>query len=174
MNPLRALRERTLTAAGWRTALQGLLLVTLLTTRLADAASPNQEVEAVLARAEAPSGVVFEVVSSRENALQRVLPDIKRYAERLKARFPEIGVAVVSHGSEQFSLLSENQPKYAGLHQSIEALVKSEDIPVHVCGGHASWRDNVPEDFPKFVDVAPSGPGQIRVYEDMGYVLIIL
>ena len=30
------------------------------------------------------------------------------------------------------------------------------------------------EHFPDYVDVAPTGPGQIRAYEELGYLLIEL
>ena len=76
----------------WRHFCRVLIACVMLSTGMnAPAATPNQALEAVLARDEAPQGVVFEVVSSRENALERVLPDIKLYAERLKARFLPFG-----------------------------------------------------------------------------------
>ena len=32
----------------------------------------------------------------------------------------------------------------------------------------------MPEDFPGYVDVAPSGPAQIRSYRELGYELLIV
>jgi len=47
-----------------------------------------------------------------------------------------------------------------------------KNIHVHVCGVHASWRSMTAEDFPDYVDVAPSGPAQINQYRTLGYVVI--
>jgi hypothetical protein len=30
------------------------------------------------------------------------------------------------------------------------------------------------EDFPDYVNVAPTGPGQISLYEELGYFLIVI
>ena len=154
------------------TVAAGFVLLYLMALRVQ--ASADAELSELLARAEPPAGVVFEVVSGDEAALQKLMPKVKTYSERLRARFPGLEIAVVSHGSEQFSLLLSEASAYAGLHADIQALVGESDVPVHVCGGHASWRSNTAEDFPKYVDVAPSGPGQIRAYQALGYVLIVL
>ena len=50
----------------------------------------------------------------------------------------------------------------------------ADDITVHVCGTHASWRGKVDEDFPDYVDVAVSGPAQINDYQALGYELVVL
>ena len=137
-------------------------------------AGSEDELAAVLDRPEAPPGVVFEVVSGDERQLTKLTPLIKNYAERLRARFPGLEIALVTHGSEQFSLLSSNTEEYQTLHREIEALIKDDKVPVHVCGNHASWRNNTAADFPKYVDVAPSAGGQLRHYEDRGFILIVL
>ena len=45
---------------------------------------------------------------------------------------------------------------------------------MHVCETHASWYRVTAEDFPDYVDVAPTGPGQVRLYEEMDYELIVV
>lgn len=135
-------------------------------------ASADQRVEALLRGAEAPPGVVFEVVTGDEEALVSAIPRVRKLARRLRERFPGLDVAVVSHGREQFALLDTAASSYPDLHAQVQALTDQESIDVHVCGAHASWYDHVVEDFPTFVDVAPSAPARINDYRDLGYVVI--
>ncbi len=134
-------------------------------------ASNQQEIEQLLAQKDAPFGVVFEIVEGDDNALQWAIPAVNQYIRQLRARFPDIGLAVVSHGSEQFGLMKDQQKENALVHTAVQSLVAS-DVPVHVCGTHASWRNKTAADFPNYVNVTPAGPTEIRNYEAMGYVLI--
>jgi intracellular sulfur oxidation DsrE/DsrF family protein len=134
-------------------------------------ASNQQEIEQLLAQQDAPFGVVFEIVEGSGDALQWAIPAVNKYVKQLRERFPDIGLAVVSHGSEQFGLMKSQQKEKAEVHKTVQSLVAS-DVPVHVCGTHASWRGKEAKDFPDYVDVAPAGPTEIRNYEAMGYVLI--
>jgi intracellular sulfur oxidation DsrE/DsrF family protein len=136
-------------------------------------AGNQQEIERLLAQPDAPFGVVFEIVEGSDAALQWAIPAINKYVKQLRERFPDIGLAVVSHGSEQFGLMKSKQKENAQVHKTVQSLVAS-DVPVHVCGTHASWRGKEAKDFPDYVDVAPAGPTEIRNYEAMGYVLIEL
>ena len=146
------------------------MLLLLWGTAIADTAS---EVDAIIARKDAPLGVVFEIAQNRETALDGVALQVKQYAQRLRARFPQLKIALVSHGREQFSLLKNNE-KYSSVQSGVRELVKNQDIDVHVCGTHASWYEKHPEDFPDYIDVAPSGPVQINNYRELGYVLVVL
>ena len=152
----------------------GLLAGSALTTLApgALAAAPEGAVERVLAL-KAPPGVVFEVVEWDESALNTIVPQITGYAERLRARFPELPVAVVTHGSEQFSLMTSNQDNYSELHSQVRALTGEGNVDVHVCGNHASWRNKGTEDFPDYVDVASSAASKMSEYRALGYVVII-
>ena len=136
-------------------------------------ASNQQEIQQLLAQNDAPFGVVFEIVEGSGEALQWAIPAVNKYAKQLRKRFPDIGLAVVSHGSEQFGLMTSKQKENANVHKTVQSLVAS-DVPVHVCGTHASWRGKEAKDFPDYVDVSPAGPTEIRNYEDMGYVLVEL
>lgn len=136
-------------------------------------ASTDDEVARLLAQDEAPFGVVFEIVEGDEAALQQLLPGVRDAIERIRTRFPDTGFAIVSHGREEFALQTENRAEYPVIHEQVQALV-SEDVPVHVCATHASWYGITPEDFPDYVDVAPTGPGQVRLYQDLGYELIVV
>lgn len=137
-------------------------------------ASVESEISQILAHPnDPPVGVVFEVVEGNEGSLQWALPQIKKYAKILKNKFAKINIAVVSHGKEEFALLESNNKKYAAVHKDVKQLV-SDDIPVHVCGTHASWYGKDDEDFPDYVDVTPAGPAQINDYENMGYTLVVI
>ncbi|HEC20595.1 MAG TPA: hypothetical protein ENI97_14855 [Gammaproteobacteria bacterium] len=150
--------------------LLSLFFTTLLFSGLGQAGN-QAEIDRLLAREDAPFGVVFEIVEGDGDALQWAIPTVNDYVKQLRARFPDIGLAVVSHGSEQFGLMKSEQKDNAQVHKTVQSLVAS-DVPVHVCGTHASWRGKNASDFPDYVDVAPAGPTEIRNYEAMGYVLI--
>ena len=133
----------------------------------------SEAVDDLLARTEAPEGVVFEIVEGDEDALEELLPRVKRAIERIRERFPQTEFAVVSHGREEFALQKQYQAEYAEVHQQVQSLV-DDDVPVHVCETHAVWYGVTAEDFPDYVNVAPTGPGQVRLYEELGYELIVV
>jgi len=127
----------------------------------------------LMSSSEAPHGVVFEIVEADEEALQDILPRVRDYIERLRARYPDTEFAVVSHGREEFALQTKYQQSYAEIHQQVQSLV-ADEVPVHVCETHAGWYDVSAEDFPEYVNVAPTGPGQVNLYRDLGYELIVV
>lgn len=133
----------------------------------------STDVDELLARAEAPPGIVFEIVEADEGALEDLLPKVRDAITSLRARFPEAEFAVVSHGREEFALQSQYRSEYAEIHEQVQALVATE-VPVHVCETHAGWYGVTAEDFPEYVNVAPTGPGQINLYRELGYELIII
>ena len=147
-----------------------LLLFSLLVVRPLHAA----DVDTLLRQQDTPPGVVFEIVGGSTALLDELLPALRRDIERLRQRFPELPVAVVSHGREQFALTTRNQARHSTAHSLVKQLVNDDAVDVHVCGTHASWYDVTPEDFPDYVDVAATGPAQINDYEDLGYELIVL
>ena len=144
-----------------------LLLASLCVVQASD------DIDALLQRSEAPHGIVFEIVDSDESALEELLPAVQNAIERVRARFPQTEFAVVSHGREEFALQTAYQGEYAQIHQQVQSLV-AEDVPVHVCETHASWYAVSADDFPEYVDVAPTGPGQIQLYLEMDYELIVI
>ncbi|MCP4764665.1 MAG: DsrE family protein [Gammaproteobacteria bacterium] len=138
-----------------------------------DSARANDDVDALLARSEPPHGVVFEIVEADESALDELLPKLRVAITRIRAAFPQTEFAVVSHGREEFALQTRYQDENAQIHQQVQALV-AEDVPVHVCETHAGWYGVSAEDFPDYVDVAPTGPGQVSLYQELGYDLIVI
>lgn len=130
--------------------------------------------EEVLQRSEAPDGVVFEIVSGDGDYLRWAIPAVQEQIRQLRQRFPELPIAVVTHGKEQFALTRDKQKKYAKVHRGIQSLVKDSNVPVHVCGTYADWHDVSENEFPDYVDVAAAGPVQINDYRQLGYLLIKL
>lgn len=133
-----------------------------------------EEVEALLAAASPPHGVVFEIASGDPAALDWALPRIQRYVTVLRERFPDLEIAVVTHGREQFALTADRRADRAGVHQQVQRLVRDQDVPVHVCETYAERNGVSAEQFPEYVQVAAAGPAQVRAYRDLGYTLIRL
>jgi len=148
------------------------LLTLLISWSFSSYASFEKTIDDILARGEAPGGVVFEIVSGDADYLEQALPAIRKQSNRLRNKFKDLPIAVVTHGNEQFALTSARTEQHATVHQQVKILSLKENIPVHVCGTYAGMRGVSEEDFPKYVDVAPAGPAQIRNYMDLGYLRV--
>ena len=120
-----------------------------------------------------PDGIVFEIVEAGEGDLTELLPKVRQIIETIRTEYPDIEFAVVSHGREEFALQTRNQEIYSGIHDNVRSLVE-DDVPVYVCETHAGWYGVTAEDFPDYVNVAPTGPGQISLYEELGYYLVVI
>jgi len=90
----------------------------------------------ILASSEPPVGVVFEIASGDDDGLEWAIPRVQSYATQLRAKFPGIKLAVVSHGVEQFQLTEENRRLYTVTQNKVENLIKDHDID-----GYA-WADD--------------------------------
>jgi intracellular sulfur oxidation DsrE/DsrF family protein len=152
-------------------ALAGLVLAALVASSLARASS-DDEVAALIARGTPPEGIVFEIASWDGDALDWAVPTVRGYAERLRKRFPGLSVAVVTHGNEMFSLRSDARATREPMHADVEKMVLRDRVPVHVCATYAERRGTALDAFPSYVNVAPSGPAQVRAYRDLGYTLV--
>lgn len=151
-----------------------LLLSLLLLPVWPAAADLRNEVDEIISLTQAPAGVVFEIISGDTDRLVSLVPRLRQESERLRARFQGLSIAIVTHGAEQFALTIDKTDRYGQLHSLVKQLTTSDDIPVHVCGTHASWYDIPPEAFPDYVDVAAVGPAQARQYVELGYRLIVV
>jgi intracellular sulfur oxidation DsrE/DsrF family protein len=151
------------------------LIISAMTILLSSlgAVSANEDVDALLARSESPHGVVFEIVEADEAALEELLPQVRDSIEKIRSKFPQTEFAVVSHGKEEFALQTKYQTELMEIHQQVQSLV-AEDVPVYVCETHAGWYGVTAADFPEYVNVAPTGPGQIKLYEELDYELIVI
>lgn len=136
-------------------------------------ASANTDVDNLLAQPAAPDGVVFEIVESDKSALEYLLPRVREAITRIREKFPDTDFAVVSHGREEFALQTRYQTEQSEIHNAVLSLV-ADDVPVYVCETHARWYGVSADDFPDYVEVAPTGPGQINLYLELGYQLIVI
>ena len=131
-------------------------------------------VEGILAQRQPPEGVVFEIIEGSRKDLNWAIPRIREDTKRLRAKFPDLPIAVVSHGREEFGLTREEAKKRPDVHEMVKNLSENLDVPVHVCATHASWYEVSPEEFPDYIEVSESGPAQINDYIALGYVLVIV
>jgi len=145
-----------------------------LLTFTVTASTHGDQVDRLLAMAQAPAGVVFEIASGDAKALQWAIPQIQQYTQTLRKKFPGLDVAVVTHGREQFALQTTNQGEYQKVHDSVKDLSTKDNVPVHICQTFASWNGVEAEDFPEYVTVSTTGPQQVNDYIDLGYTLIKL
>lgn len=131
-------------------------------------------VEGVLAQRQPPEGVVFEIIEGSKKDLNWAIPRIREDTKRLRAKFPDLPIAVVSHGKEEFGLTRQEAKKRPEVHAMVKDLSENLDVPLHVCATHASWYEISPEEFPDYIEVSESGPAQINDYIALGYVLVIV
>ncbi len=147
----------------------GLLLLLCVTLLQAQVESPISQ---LLKNQQPPEGVVFEIVTGDEGALEWAIPRTQQYIQQLRARFPNLPIAVVTHGREMFSLQKRKEAGNQAVHQQVKSLVEQQDVVLHVCGTYAGRKGLSMEDFPAYVDVAAAGPAQINDYVAIGYVKI--
>ena len=151
-----------------------LILSSLFFSHVSYAEDPREQVEKILALKEAPDGIVFEIVTGEANSLEWALPETQKYIKELRARFPKLDIAIVTHGNEQFALQKSKGKKYEKVHSLTQQLVQKDHVPLHVCGTYAGWKGVSEEDFPDYVNVAAAGPATINDYIAIGYILIKL
>lgn len=135
--------------------------------------SAAKAVANLLSASTAPVGVVFDIVSSDPHYLDEALEQIKLWERKLQTRYPDIDIAIVSHGNEQLALTADKYEIEFKAHSLVEELL-GEDIVVHVCGAHAATLGIAATDYPDYIDVTPNAPAKIAEYVDRGYVLIVL
>ncbi len=147
------------------------LLLWLGAPRAGDAGA--SQVERLLADDRPPDGIVFEIMTWRDHSWDWAAPRLRDYVERLRARFPGLEFALVSHGAELFELRREagQRPR-----ASIELLARlsAQGMAVHVDGDYAQWKRLGPQDFLGFVDLAPSAEAQLADYVKLGFTRIRL
>lgn len=147
------------------------ILFALLGMSVVEAAH-EEKVQALVSQTEPPSGVVLEIATRQKNALDWALPEAQRLISMLRARFPDLPIAVVTHGNEQFALMKSQQQAKPKVHSLVQQLQAESNTELHVCGTLAEMKKVTPEEFPDYVDVAAEGPAQIKDYESLGYVRI--
>ncbi len=156
-------------ALSFRLLIAHFALLTL--TSLAHAAP--SDLDSLLASAKPPPGVVFEIVDRDPQALDVALPWVRQASQRLKAKFPGMPMALVTHGQEMFALQTTQRTRNPDTHRIAESLSR-DGIPVHVCETYAGWKGVSAESFPTYIDVAPAGPTQIKNYEALDYIRLVV
>lgn len=129
-------------------------------------------VQEIVAQSNAPSGVVFDIETLESGVLPQLLPFVKHQIQLIRQRFPDVDVAVVSHGTEQFALQKKASVDNTLLHQTFSSLVSDEEVSLHVCGAVAGLKGLSQEDFADFVEVSASGLAQINDYKALGFIVI--
>lgn len=121
-----------------------------------------------------PAGMAFLVREQNEEAYDWVLPRLERYVALVRAQWPDLPIAVVSHGEEIFSLVEEEQPANAAYRDAIVRLVTQYDVAFQVCGAFAALSGVDASEFIDPVEVVDSAPYQIMDYRTMGYRILHL
>ncbi len=156
------------------TLIIALILSNLLFTQATLAENSKKQIEHILSLKKAPIGIIFEIVTGSANSLEWALPKTYKLIKKLRARFPKLEIAIVTHGNEQFALKTSNNKKYKKVHSLTQQLLQKDAVQLHVCGTYANWKNVSEEEFPKYVDVTAEGPATINDYIALGYILIKL
>jgi len=141
---------------------------------LVSAASYDKQINSILSASEMPEGVVFEIVSGDSSALRWALPKTRQAIENLRQRFPELPIAIVTHGQEQFALQKKNKQRFKQVHSLTESLVKDSGVNLHVCGTYAEMHGVDDKEFASYANVAAAGPAAINDYIELGYIKILI
>ncbi len=134
----------------------------------------HPQVQQVLEASQPPEGLVFDIETLDPQALQELTPFIVRQIKAIKAQFPDVDIAVVSHGVEEVALTKTAQTQFSGLHTMFDQLVQQQDVSLHVCGAVAGLTQLTQEDFSDFVSYSDSGMAQINDYKALGYQVIAI
>ncbi|WP_253806312.1 DsrE family protein [Hydrogenovibrio sp. JE_KL2] len=126
----------------------------------------------ILAMQHQPDGVVFDIETLDENALPRFAPYVSKQIQLIRKKFPDVDIAVVTHGAEEFALQKKEEAKNHKLHDLFNQMVKDEGVSVHVCGAVAGLKQLTQEDFPDFVSFSTSGMAQLNDYKALGYTVV--
>lgn len=86
------------------------------------AGDASTQVDEILKMQQEPEGVVFEIVTGKDDGLEWALPLSKKYIDQLKQRFPQMPIAIVTHGREQFALQKAKQGENAKVHDLTQQL----------------------------------------------------
>ncbi|BBN59718.1 DsrE family protein [Hydrogenovibrio marinus] len=159
--------------------LAGLFFVMLF---FATGAYPQQQslpevapaVAKILAMQHQPDGVVFDIETLDENALPAFAPYVSKQIQMIRKKFPDVDIAVVTHGAEEFALQKKEEAKNHKLHDLFNQMVKDEGVSVHVCGAVAGLKKLTQEDFPDLVSFSTSGMAQLNDYKALGYTVVTI
>ena len=130
-------------------------------------------IDALIAMNEEPDGVVFEIITWEDNTWDWAAPMLEALTGQLRARYPDLDIALISHGNELFDLAKSNNNRSEVAMQTLQTL-SDGNVEIHVCGDYAKYKHLGTNDFLPFVDVSPSGPAQLQDYINLGFDHIML
>jgi len=136
--------------------------------------SKASQIEDILILKEEPPGVVFELIESTHYAWTWAAPKIRSYVSQLKEKFPNIDLAIVSHGREQFSLTKKSASSIIEEISILKDMNKKDSVDISVCGTHSQWLNVSRENYLPFINVAESGPALINDYKNLGFIVVLL
>lgn len=161
-----------------RQSFQFILLALLLTfisvSVQADASNIHPHVQKILDQTDVPEGVVFDIETLDSEALNSLAPYVIQQIELIRKRYPDVDIAVVTHGAEEFALQKQAQSQNADLHAMFNQLVTDQSVSVHVCGAVGGLKNLTREDFPEFVSYSDSGMAQLNDYKALGYQVVVI
>lgn len=131
-------------------------------------------IEQILSLNNPPVGVVFEIASDDDQGLKWAIPLVQSYTKQLREKFPQLKLAVVFHGEEQFQLTKDSIQYFPAAHKQVKSLILDQGIDIHVCGNYAASSGFKEDDFVDYIDVADRGPAKINAYENAGYELLFV
>ena len=152
--------------------IKAIFILLLSSTIMANYTHPA--VDRLLQSDNTPEGVVFELIENDKKTWEWAAPMLKELRDQLKEKYPNIEIAIVSHGREQFQLIKQRGIRQKEEISILENLVQKKDVDLHVCGTHSSWYDIPESNYIDIVDVAVSGPAKINDYINLDYQLILL
>lgn len=132
----------------------------------------HPDVEKLLAQTSEPEGVVFDIETLDTQALSSLGTYVKQQIQLIKQKYPDVDIAVVSHGTEEFALQKQAASDNLELHSLFNQLANDNDVSIHVCGAVAGLKGLNREDFPDFVSYSESGMAQLNDYKALGYSVI--
>jgi len=136
--------------------------------------SKASQIEDILTLNEEPPGVVFELIESTGYAWTWAAPKIRSYVSQLREKFPNIDLAIVSHGREQFSLTKKSTSSITEEVSILHNINKKDSVDISVCGSHSQWFNVSRENYLPFINVAESGPALINDYKNLGFIVVLL
>jgi intracellular sulfur oxidation DsrE/DsrF family protein len=140
----------------------------MLMSQLSAAEPDKTRLQQMLSAAQAPDGVVFEIMAWEDNSWDWAVPMLRHYVDQLRAKYPGLDMALISHGAELFDLRRGAALQDRSAIRQL-AVLGEQGVAVHVCGEYAKWKRLGPRDFLEFVDVADSGSAQLANYIELGF-----
>ena len=128
-------------------------------------------VDTVLQMQTPPTGVVFDIDEWDHDALTWAIPAIQKDIKRLRKQFPDIKLAVVSHGEEEFALMMRSKGIFPNVHKNVKKLI-DDDVKVFVCAGHALMNGQSETSFVDFIETVPAGADKVAQYMRSGYIYL--